>query len=334
MLEKLTADERKVMELILTRFTAAFLPAAKGEKRTVITRIEPYDFLSQSSQIFIRGWKDVDGMPAKSVSLPELAVGDTRIVKAADVKTHVTEPPKPHTDASLLNMMEHAGKLVDDERLAAAMNKHGLGTPATRAAILERIIQVGYAQRRGKAILPTQKGLRFIELVPEALASAELTGKWEYGLNVIAEKKVPDAAFVERFMAGVTKLTADLVTAVKADERAGEFPQEVRRPMEKRNSARSTIGVSCPLCGKGKVTENERAFGCSRWKQGCTFTIWKNAFVRYGGPLLNQKIVVSLLKDGQVHGSTGIIILTGKTIKFHFVDTIKESPLISIEYKH
>ncbi|MBE0601294.1 MAG: hypothetical protein IH607_05855 [Firmicutes bacterium] len=165
------------------------------------------------------------------------------------------------------------------------MNKHGLGTPATRAAILERIIQVGYAQRRGKAILPTQKGTRFIELVPEALASAELTGKWEYGLNVIAEKKVPDPAFVERFMTGVTKLTADLVSAIKADERAVEFPQEERRPRKKRSSAQSTIGVSCPLCGEGKVTENDRAFGCSRWKQGCAFTIWKNAFVRHSGVL-------------------------------------------------
>ena len=334
MLEKLTADERKVMELILARFTAAFLPAANGEKRTVITRVELYDFLSQSSQIIVSGWKDVDGMPAMNTSLPELAVGDTRTVKVANVKTHVTEPPKPHTDASLLNVMEHAGKLVDDERLAAAMNKHGLGTPATRAAILERIIQVGYAQRRGKTILPTQKGIRFIELVPEALANAELTGKWEHGLNLIAEKRVPDPAFVERFMTGVTKLTADLVSAVKADAREGGLPEEERRSGKRGNSQRSTIGVSCPLCAKGNVTENDRTFGCSRWKQGCSFTIWKNAFVRYGGPMLNRKIIVPLIKDGQVRGSTGTIVLTGKTIKFQFTDITKESPLISIEYKH
>ncbi|MBE0601382.1 MAG: DNA topoisomerase III, partial [Firmicutes bacterium] len=101
-LDKLGAEERKVMELILARFTAAFLPAAEGEKRTIITRVENFDFLSQTTQIIRSGWKDVDGMPSKSVSLPNLAVGDQQPVKGAGVKTHVTEPPKPYNDASML----------------------------------------------------------------------------------------------------------------------------------------------------------------------------------------------------------------------------------------
>ena len=332
-LEKLGAEERKVMDLILARFTAAFLPAAKGEKRTVITRVENYDFLSQTTQIIYSGWKDVDGRPRKSISLPELAVGDQRLVKGAGVKTHVTEPPKPYNDASLLYAMEHAGKLVDDEQLAAAMKKHGLGTPATRAAILERIIKVGYAQRRGKAILPTQKGTCFIELVPEALASAKLTGKWEYGLNEIAKRKVVDPAFIERFMTGVTKLTVDSVAAVKADARISGLPKEERKRGKKQSKTSPNLGIPCPVCSKGKITENERAFGCSRWKQGCSFTIWKNALTRYGGPLLNQKIVVALIKNGQVRGRTGTIVLSGNAIKFQFASSTEETPPISIAYK-
>jgi DNA topoisomerase-3 len=332
-LEKLGMEERKVMELILARFAAAFLPAAEGEKRTVITRVDRCDFLSQTTQIIRSGWKDVDGMPNRSIPLPEVVVGDQQPVNGVGVKAHVTEPPKPYTDASLLYAMEHAGKLVDDEQLAAAMKKHGLGTPATRAAILERLIEVGYAQRRMKAILPTQKGSRFIELVPEALASAELTGKWEYGLNMMAGQKVVDTAFVERFMAGVTKLTQDLVAAVKADERISGLPKEEHRSGTRRSKTRPTLGIPCPICGKGKVTENERVFGCSRWKQGCSFTLWKDALSRHGGPPINRKIIEALLKDGQVLGSTGTVVLSGKTVKFQFAFSTEETSPISIEHK-
>jgi len=332
-LEKLGTEERKVMELILARFTAAFLPAAEGEKRTVITRVDMYDFLSQSSQITHGGWKDVDGIIDRTAPLPELAVGNQRPVKAVEVKAHVTEPPKPYTDASLLYAMEHAGKLMEDEQLAAAMKKHGLGTPATRAAILERIIEVGYAERQKKAILPTVKGTRFIALVPDALASAELTGKWEYGLNVIAEQKVVDVAFIDRFMAGVKKLTVDLVAAVKADERISGMPLDERRRGKTRSKTPPDLGIPCPICDKGKITENDRAFGCSRWKQGCAFTLWKDALVRFGGPKLNRKIVEALFRDGQVKGSTGTVVLTGKTIRFQFKDSADATPVISMEYK-
>ena len=332
-LEKLGAEERKVMELILARFAAAFLPAAEGEKRTVITSVGGLDFLSQSSQTLRLGWKAVEGDVPRSAPLPDLAVGDQREVKAAEVQEHVTEPPKPYTDATLLYAMEHAGKFVEDEQLAAAMKKHGLGTPATRAAILERLIEVGYASRSRKAILPTEKGIRFIELVPEALASAELTGKWEYGLNEIAQRKAVDEAFIERFMTGVTRLTADLVASVKADGRAGGLPAEARsgRPGAQRRKTPAHLGIPCPVCGKGKVTENERAFGCSRWKQGCVFTLWKDCLTRYGGPQLNRKIVEALLKDGQVRGSTGVILLQNKTLRFQFRDSTDATPPIRIE---
>ena len=334
-LARLGAEERKVMELILARFTAAFLPAAEGEKRRVVTRAGGLDFLSQSSQITVPGWKAVDGMPDKGDRLPPLSVGDTRPVRACEVKDHTTQPPKPYTDASLLYAMEHAGKLVDDEQLAEAMKKHGLGTPATRAAILERLMDVGYAQRKGKAILPTEKGQRFIALAPEALASAELTGKWEYGLNLIAEKKEVDEAFIGRFMTGVTRLTTELVEAVKGDTRESGLPKEDRRPggKRRRTAAPPNLGIACPLCGKGKVTENDRAFGCTRWKQGCAFTLWKDALARKGGPTLNAKIVEALLRDGHVRGSTGTLLLSGKSLRFQFAGSTDETPPVSIEYK-
>ena len=333
LLDKLGVEERNVMELILTRFTEAFLPAAEGEKHTVITRVDPYDFLTQSTQILSYGWKALETASGKTAPLPTLAVGDQRPVASATVKAHITEPPKPYTDASLLYAMEHAGKLVDDEQLAAAMKKHGLGTPATRAAILERLITVGYAERKQKSILPTQKGIRLIELVPEALASAELTGKWEYGLNIIAENKAVDTAFVERFMAGVTKFTSDLVAQVKTDTRISGLPQEKPRALKARGKAVPSIGVPCPLCGKGRVIENERAFGCSRWKQGCAFTLWKDALARYGGPILNRAIVISLIRDGAVRGSTGTILLSNQTVRFQFAASTEETPPIRLTYQ-
>ena len=329
--EKLGVEERKVMELICARFVAAFLPAAEGEKRTVITRVNNADFLSQSTQVLQPGWRAVDGLPAtKTPPLPSLAVGDARRVVAAADKTHVTEPPKPYTDATLLYAMEHAGKQVEDEQLAAAMKKHGLGTPATRAAILERLLDVGYAERSKKALLPTEKGIRFIDLVPETLASAELTGQWEYGLHEIAQRKPVDDAFVQRFMTGVTRLTTEMVAAVKADERTGNVPREAP-PKSKRRRAAPGLGLACPVCGKGKVTENERAFGCSRWKQGCGFTLWKDCLARHGGPTLTAPIVTALLRTGQVRGSTGTVILTGKMLRFQFRDSVDATPPINIE---
>lgn len=330
-LEKLGAEDRKVMELILARFTAAFMPAAQGEKRTVMTRVNDAEFLSQSTQVLKPGWRAIDGpAAAKAPPLPDLAVGDSRRVVAAASKTHVTEPPKPYTDATLLYAMEHAGRQVEDEQLAAAMKKHGLGTPATRAAILERLLDVGYAVRSKKAILPTEKGTRFIELVPEALASAELTGQWEYGLNEIAQRKPVDGAFVQRFMTGVTRLTTETVAAVKADERTAAVPTETRQKTRRRSAA-PNLGIACPICGKGKVTENERAFGCSRWKQGCGFTLWKDCLARHGGPQLTAPIVTALLRDGQVRGSTGTVLLTGKTLRFQFRDSVDATPPMSIE---
>ncbi|HNW86073.1 MAG TPA: DNA topoisomerase 3 [Candidatus Limiplasma sp.] len=332
-LEKLGADERKVLELILARFSAAFLPPAEGEKRTVITRVGDHEFLSQTSQILRPGWKAVEGNPEKNAPLPELAVGDSRAVIGAAVKEHTTEPPKPYTDATLLYAMEHAGRQIEDEQLASAMKKHGLGTPATRAAILERLIEVGYAERQQRAILPTLKGVRFIGIVPETLASPELTGKWEYGLNEIAERKTVDAAFIERFMTGVTKLTADMVAAVKADTRTVDLPHENPKFKGKRPRATASSGIPCPVCGKGRVTENDRAFGCSRWKLGCAFTLWKDALTRYGGPALTLAIVTPLLRDGHVRGSTGTIVLAGQTIRFQFANSTEVTPPVGIEQK-
>ncbi len=334
--DKLAPDERKIMEMIARRLLAAFYPPYEGVKRRVVTEVGEYAFLTQAREDQAMGWKAVEG--AEKPRLPALAVGEKRAVKSAEVQERVTKPPEPYTDASILYAMEHAGRTVEDEQLKEAMKKHGLGTPATRAAILERLIDVGYAARKGKALLPTEKGCQLIALAPAALSSAELTGQWEYGLNVIAEQKTVDAAFIERFMAGVTKLTAELVEQVRSDDRPAAFDREQRGPARKRaarrtrTSAASTLEASCPLCGKGNVTESERAFGCSRWKQGCGFTLWKDALQKRGGPALNRRIVEALLKDGQVRGSTGVIALSGGMLRFAFAESTEVIPPIPIAY--
>ena len=226
----------------------------------------------------------------------------------------------------------------EDEALRDVMKKHGLGTPATRAAILERLIEVKYAERKGKSLVATEKGCKLIDCAPQALTSAELTGKWEYGLNLIAEQKAVDEAFVERFMSGVTRMTSEMVDAVKTAPDATVFAPEGCAPARRGRGASvtvkaNTLDATCPVCGKGKVTENERAFGCSRWKQGCAFTLWKDGLAKHGGPTLTRRIVEPLLRDGHVRGSTGTVTLSGETLRFTFADSAEATPPVSILYQ-
>ena len=239
--------------------------------------------------------------------------GDGRTVSKATVKKETTKPPAPHTDASLLAAMENAGKELEDEKLREQMKGSGLGTPATRAAIIERLIQVGYASRRGRAISATEKGVSLIAIAPPEIASPETTGKWELALDEIAKNKRDTG----RFMEGIRRLSTFLVEYARDTKTEASFPEEMRRGKgKKKNSAVKPIeDVKCPLCGK-PVQENSKAFGCSGWREGCRFTLWKDGFKRGGGPELNEKLVKLLLEKNEVKGSTGVIALRDGQLSF------------------
>ncbi len=330
--EKYTADEHALFDLVTRRFIAAFYPAFEYDQTTVITQSQGHPFKSTGRVIRIEGWKTVTAVKEKGIetaeepALPMLIAGDERVVESTKIKQETTKPPPAHTDASLLARMEHPGVPTGDEELQEALKKNGLGTPATRAAIIERLVEVGYVQRRGKAILATEKGEKLIQVVPEDIASPVMTGKWEQALEEISKGSRDPG----RFMEGIRRLAAHLVDYAAREVKLVEFPRESRgargkvRPVA---SARELEGLSCPLCGE-KVLESEKAFGCAAWKGGCRFTLWKNALKRAKGPMLSEAIVRLLLKEGEARGSSGIVHLSRERLSF--IPSGAEQPSFSV----
>lgn len=307
-LDKLPPDDAKLFDMIARRTIAVFYPAYEYDAIQIITGCEGHTFKTTGKTVRARGWRDVYPTEEKEDEmLPDLREGDGRLVGKTSVKKETTKPPAPHTDASLLAAMENAGKDLEDEQLREQMKGSGLGTPATRAAIIERLIQVGYAARRGKALQATEKGISLIAIAPDEIASPETTGKWELALDRIAKNQ----GDTERFMQGIRNLSVFLVDYARETKCTAVFPEEMRRK-GKRNkeisAANAIPGAVCPFCGKS-VVENSRAFGCTAWRDGCKFTIWKDGLVRGGGPQLTEKLIVLLLGNGAVRGSTGIILL-------------------------
>ena len=180
------------------------------------------------------------------------------------------------------------------------MKDCALGTPATRAAIIERLIEVGYVKRTGKNLVATPKGVQLIEAVPPEIASPETTGRWERELSQIARGKDSEA----RFRQGIVRLATFLV------QQAGSAPDVPFEKEERRGRKRAgprDLGIPCPVCGQGKIAENSKSFYCTRFRDGCAFTIWKDALVRAGGPEMTEKLLRLCVQKGDLRGSTGVI---------------------------
>ncbi len=326
---RFSEDERKLYDLVARRLLAAFHPACDYDATRVITRVGEYTFRTNGKVIVNNGWHDVPPMenppkPRKNVrkeeedsgALPPLQQGDTRCVKDAKVKEDVTKPPAPHTDASLLAAMETAGKELEDEELVRQMKGSGIGTPATRAAIIERLLKVGYAQRRGKTLTATDKGVMLIDLMPQEISSPEMTGRWELALHEITDGQQDP----ERFLDGIRKLSSFLVEYARDRAKSVSFPEDPARGKRKgRGTARSPAAAPlentvCPVCGKGQMRESPRAYNCT--EEGCGCTLWKDCLTRGGGPMLNEKLLRLLLEKKTVRGSTGTIELKDGSIRF------------------
>ena len=313
----LTPQEAAVFDMIARRLIASHYPDYEYESARATTAVGPHAFRSTGTRPVRMGWKEVykDQQSKKKETeqtLPELHVGDTRTVKSAKVKAMKTKPPEPHTDASLLAAMENAGRTLDDETLRESMKDSGLGTPATRAAIIERLIEVGYAVRRGKTITSTEKGEKLISIAPEQLTSAELTGKWEKALAVMARETARENmdAQSRRFMDGIRKYASFLVAEAQEGEATVQFEKEEFKKGKgraRKSPSVKDLDVVCPLCRQGHVTENSKAFSCSRWKEGCQLTIWKNCLESRGGPTLTAALVKLVIEKREVAGSTGFI---------------------------
>ncbi|MDR2505637.1 MAG: DNA topoisomerase 3 [Oscillospiraceae bacterium] len=230
--------ERKVYDMIARRLVAAFMPEYRYEQTTVITECNGHLFKTQGKITLAEGWKAVyknknaskTGLCLEEYKnrndeeqvLPPLNEGDTRTVRDVKIKEDTTKPPPKLTDATLLSAMENAGQKIDDDELREAMKKGGLGTPATRAAILERLIEVGYAKREGKSIVATDKGVKLVSVAPPILTDPILTGKWERALAQIADGAMNPA----RFRLAARKLAASVVAQATSATAAVVFPRE------------------------------------------------------------------------------------------------------------
>jgi DNA topoisomerase-3 len=290
----LPPDEAKVYDLVARRFLAVFFPDARFENTTVVTEVRGETFLSKGRVVLQAGWRALypDGVGGKKEKeppvLPPIEVGQEWRVAKVGVKEGETKPPPRYSESALLGAMETAGKFVEDEELRQAMKESGLGTPATRAAIIERLIKVGYVERDRKVLVPTEKGRALISLLRESpLSSPELTAQWERRLAEMergAEKR-------QSFMADIGSFTTSLVEVAQTME--GErlaSPSRSREPLG-----------ACPKCGS-PVVETKKAYGCSAWKtSGCDFAIWKTV----SGKRLSEGQARQLLtrrRTGQLKG--------------------------------
>ncbi len=269
-LEKMSDDDRRIYDLVARRFLAVFHPDAVFENTRLETTVASYVFRTRGRLLVVPGWRgaygelgsdersDDDDEGANQL-LPRLEQGEDVRTLEVDAAEKETKPPRRYSDASLLGAMETAGKLVDDEELREAMKDSGIGTPATRAAIIERLIDVGYVEREARALVCTEKGVNVVRFLGEhALTSPSMTGDWEHRLSRIEEGEESR----ERFMGDIAAFARETVAVL--DEKL----KEVRIP-------RANLGP-CPVCGRD-IVENRKGFSCwSREDPGCGFVIWKS----------------------------------------------------------
>ncbi len=254
----LSEIEQKVYDLVVKRFLAVFHPPAEFMQTTRITAVESHQFKTEGKVLVAPGWLAVYGREIAGEDENLVAVEANEKVRsdAIEARGTQTKPPPRYTEATLLSAMEGAGKLIEDEELRAAMDQKGLGTPATRAAIIEGLIYEEYVHRNGRELQPTPKAFSLMFALHHfgvtELASPELTGEWEFKLREMEKGKLTRAAF----MAHITEATQDLVKRI----RDGEIP----------DTAFATVDAPCPKCG-GLVQENYRKFQCL----SCDFSLWK-----------------------------------------------------------
>ena len=275
----LNEAEQKLYDMVVRRFLAVFYPAAEYLQTTRITRVGDEHFKTEGRVLRSPGWLAVYGRAAgeETQNLPPIEPNEKVAVLEVAAQQNQTKPPPRYTEATLLSAMEGAGKLVEDDELRAAMEAKGLGTPATRAAIIEGLIREEYVNREGRELVPTPKAfsllfaLHMLHIVE--LASPELTGEWEHKLRLIEQGKMTR----EQFMKDIAELVRKVVGVIKH----GEIPDVVY----------ATVPAPCPKCG-GVVQENYRKFQC----QKCDFAIWKVTSGREWSPeevaeLITKRVV-------------------------------------------
>lgn len=318
-MSKLKDDERRIYDLVVRRYLAAFHPIAKHEDTVVVTQVAEEHFRTKGSVLVEPGWRAVFGLGAdappeepgaeqakpdedEKAQLPKLVQGESVVADIDDEQPEEkqTKPPARYTEGTLLSAMETAGKLVDDEAMREAMKDRGLGTPATRASIIELLIGRQYIQREGRALRVTSKGMKLIEILEgHPLISPDMTGDWEQQLHDIESGSLS----AEQFMQGIIDFTEQTVTKITEIDK------------DKLKMVRAELGP-CPRCQANGtlnddgepniIRENARAYGCTSWKSreeaGCGFVIWRSIAGRQLMPDEAKELIEQRHTTAELHG--------------------------------
>jgi DNA topoisomerase-3 len=281
--KNLDEAEAKIYDMVARRSIAVFYPSAKFEVTTRITRVEAEAFKTEGKILVEPGWLAVYGKSSAADDEPNVAPwepGETANTELVEVRESETKPPARFNESTLLSAMEGAGKLVEDEELRDAMSQRGLGTPATRAAIIEGLIQDSYVVRQGRDLIATSKGISLITLLKgigvEALTSPEMTGEWEHKLKRMEQAEISRPNFMQE----IRRFTVEIVDKAKnfsGDAIGGNFLD---------------LEAKCPRCGNGTFKETFKTYECT----GCQLLIWKNM----AGRELEREEVRLLLQEGSV----------------------------------
>ncbi|MDQ7094522.1 DNA topoisomerase 3 [Desulfosporosinus sp. PR] len=372
-LARLTIDEQKLYDLIARRFLAVWFPSARYAQTDVITVVEEEHFRTRGKVLLSSGWKAVYSLEEKedkgvekaikrktkrkdelesreeeNVALPPLNPGQKVSTKRVFIEEKSTKPPQRYTQGDLLKAMEGAGKQIDDEILRQQLKGKGLGTVATRPAIIENLIERGYILQDKKALKPALKGSELIRLIKERLPkaqlliSAEMTGQMEFNLSKVEKGQQT----LEQFMAEVETAIQQIINELRSFERQhGKVPlalapkQQSKRAEKEAGGPKTTKALGakvsrvkkaddntamkspsealgkCPRCGC-EVIEGEKGFGCSNWRNGCRFVVWKKQLC---GKTITPHQMKCLLKKGKTPLIKGFKSSTGKTFAAHLV---------------
>lgn len=311
----LSDNERKVYDLVARRFIAAFYPDCEISTTTVLGKVEKVEFKVTGKQILKPGWRVVFGADQKDPDadpnqqdeekvLPDFVIGESGPHQPL-LKETWTTPPKPYTEATLLRAMETAGKLVDNDELRDALKENGIGRPSTRAAIIETLFKRNYIRKERKSLFPTATGTELIHVIQEELLkSAELTGLWEKKLRQIEKGSYEARTFLEELKQMVNQIVINVLSdqsgrsitieqkkaeeekpkkskAASASKEAGE-----KKPRKPRKKAVPAPAI-CPICHKGTLLRGKNAYGCSEYKNGCTFRL---DYATYGADLTDEQL--------------------------------------------
>lgn len=303
----LSTEEQYVYNAIKNRFIMQFMPVAEFEETKITLKVNDDllkgEFISKGKVEIIKGWRIVEKIETKDTILPLVEKGEHLDILDSKVNKVTKKPPKYHTEKTLLRVMETCGKSFKEEKdensddesnseemMQAILSGFSIGTPATRAETIKKLKDIGYIKTKGKSLTTTELGRTIVEIFPaKELLDLEYTGRLEKTLSDIEKGKFKK----EDFLNLIFDFTRSSVEKIKNDtSMLSKFKVEKPKGAEE-------IG-KCPVCGNS-IIEGEKGFGCTNWKNGCKFTIWKNdKFIEGMGKKVTKEMVVLLLKNGKV----------------------------------